>query len=55
MVIIPLLLVLRSQMGWMNQENLAMGQGAIVMQLKIIGHGQGGHSCKTNPYSITDK
>ncbi len=32
--------------------NRAMGQGAIVMWLKTIGHGRGGHSCKPNPYSL---
>jgi hypothetical protein len=27
-----------------------MAQGAIVMRLKIIGRGRGGHSCEPNPY-----
>jgi hypothetical protein len=33
---------------------LAMGQGAIVMGLKTMGRGRGGHSCKPNPYSGHD-
>ncbi len=53
-VVVPLPLAVRSRMGRMNQGNWAMGQGAIVMWLKTIGHGRGGHSCKPNPYSGHD-
>ncbi len=31
------------------------GPGAIVMQLKTIGRGQGSNSCKPNPYLIMVK
>ncbi len=41
--------------GWKKKlcswGNWAVGQGAMVMRLKTIGHGWGGHSCKPSPYS----
>ncbi len=48
-VVVPLLILTRSQMGLMNWGNRAIGQGAMVMRLKTIGRGQGGHSCKSTP------
>ncbi len=55
-VIVPLPLVVRSQMGLINWGTLAMamGQGATVMWLKTIGRGRWGHSCNLNPYSGHD-
>jgi hypothetical protein len=37
-------------MGQMNLGNRAVRQGAMVMRLKTIGRGRGGHSCKPSPY-----